>query len=78
MALNLYEVDTYANPYETNRDYLSNMAILQMKALNEMRLNGRFISNGLWAIPEARVNKKDAKESVESFIDDLNNELMRL
>ena len=81
MSLNLNEKYKYTEPYYTNWFYLDNMIDLLRKPLNEITWReNEYISDSfsLWILPDARVNEKYAKESVESFIDDLNNELMRL
>ena len=80
MALNIDKSYKYANPYNTNRDYLRNMTSLQMKALGKMIWYDllKYIIADLWVIPWASFSKEDVEDSMELFIDMLNKELMRL
>ena len=76
-----YYTDNYTNPYNTNRNYLDNMTNLQMKLLNKMIwVDHSYIRDGffLWFIPNAIVNEKKAKESVESFTISLNEKIKGL
>ncbi len=80
MALSLYKFEIYANPYTTNWNYLQNMTSLQVKALEEMEWDGEYIrdSLGLWFIPWAWIEEKSTKNSVEDFMERLNNKIKRL
>ncbi len=80
MALNLYEVDNCANPYETNRDYLRILTSLQMKALKGMEWKRKFIGDGLslGVIPDAQSSIITIKDSVKAFIERLNEKIMEL
>jgi hypothetical protein len=71
----------YTNPYYTNWFYLDNMIDLLRKPLNEITWReNEYISDSfsLWILPDARVNEKYAKYSVESFIDSLNDKIKGL
>jgi hypothetical protein len=81
MALNLSKRDNYVNPYSTNWNYLHNMAVFQVKLLKEIVWNEKssyIFAFGSWFIPDARSNITDAEISVESFIEELDNEIKEL
>ena len=76
-----YYTGNYANPYNTNRNYLDNMTNLQMKLLNKMIwVDHSYIrdSFSLWILPTAMGTEKEVKESMKYFIRDLNEDIMRL
>ena len=76
-----YYTDNYANPYETNRNYLDNMIDLLRKPLNEMIWGDHSYirdSFSLWILPTAMGTEKEVKESMKYFIRDLNEDIMRL
>lgn len=80
MSLDLDKSVIYADPYDTNWNYLHNMTALQMKALEGIEWNkaSKHIRAGLLSVPWAWYNKKTIKDSVKYFIDNLNDEIMVL
>ena len=78
MALNLSKRDNYVNPYFTNWHYLQNMTSLQTSLLNQMKWNGKFISNGLWPLPDIWPSKIGSGLPMQYFITPLNNVIMGL
>ena len=81
MALALNKSDKYVNPYSTNWNYLHNMAVFQVKLLEGIVWNEKssyIIVFGSLFMPDARSNITDAEISVESFIEELDNEITEL
>jgi len=82
MTLNIDKKAKYAEAYNTNWNYLHDLADLQMKALEEMKWKGRYgynyIDTDLWSVPRAWYNKKTTKDSVEDFMELLNEKIRRL
>ena len=78
MTLWVNSIYKYANPYDTNWDYLYNMAELQMIPLEKMNWYMDYIYIDLRAVPDEWQYRTGANASVESFIDDLNNVIMEL
>ncbi len=80
MSLNLDKLDIYADPYDTNWDYLRNLTWLQMKALKEMEWNEKhkYIHTDVWVVPLISFSKWDIETSVEYFINHLNAKIKEL
>ena len=81
MTLALNKSGNYVNPYSMNWHYLHNMSEVQMKLFKEIGWNEKssyIIAFGSWFIPDARSNITDAEISVESFIEELDNEIKEL
>ena len=80
MTLDLDTKDNYANPYETNWDYLRILTSLQVKLLQKMKWDRAYIRDGfgLWVVPYVWLTIGNAKESVNFFINDLTDKLMEL
>jgi hypothetical protein len=81
MTLALNKSGNYVNPYSTNWNYLHNMAVFQVKLLKEIVWNEKssyIIAFGSWFMPDAQSNITDAEISVESFIEELDNEIKEL
>jgi hypothetical protein len=80
MTLFLNEEYKYTEPYYTNWYYLRNMTKLQVKALEEMEWDKYYIRilTDLWGVPWVSFSKKDVEDSMELFIDNLNEKIKRL
>ena len=80
MSLYLNEKYKYTDPYYTNWFYLRNMTAFQMKALNGMKWDRKFIGDGLslGVIPDAQSSIITIKDSVKAFIERLNEKIMEL
>jgi hypothetical protein len=80
MSLDLKKHLGYADPYNTNWDYLQNMSSLQVKALEEMNWYWRSkeIDTSLLQLPYAWFYREDAKASVKRFRYSLNNKIRGL
>ena len=80
LGLDLGANYNYANPYETNWDYLIILTWLQKILLKEIEWDGEYIRDGfgLWVVPYVWLTIGNAKESVKFFINDLNDKLMEL
>ena len=74
MTLILNKSIIYADPYRTNRFYLTGLATLQMIPLEGIDWDRKYkvLRTSLWGIPWAFDNKKSTKVSMEHFISDLN------
>ena len=81
MTLWVNSIYKYANPYDTNWDYLYNMAELQMKRLDGMAWTGKYkkyIYDRLWFVPNAWASEIVLEDLIKQFINDLNIEIMGL
>lgn len=80
LGLDLGANYNYANPYETNWDYLIILTWLQKILLKEIEWDGEYIRDGfgLLSVPLAWIDKKRTKASAEDFIIELNNKIMGL
>lgn len=78
MSLNLDKLDIYADPYDTNWDYLHDMTKLLMRVLEEIIWTGSRIHADLWAVPDARSYKINAKDATKYFMERLNEKIMEL
>lgn len=84
MTLDLSETDNDVNVYFTNWGYLRIMSFLQKILLKGMKWDGEYIRDGFDSclvpsiIQNALVSGTSTEDSVNYFINDLEDEIMRL